>query len=292
MFDLGNATLEKIVDIDPFRLPLNFLMPAADIEALRPHRALLEPHHVDFDSGEVLLGLHSLLLRVGGLTILIDACVGEHKPRPRRADWHDRAGSGYLERLAAAGVRPEDVDIVLCTHLHADHVGWNTRLENGRWVPTFPRARYLIGGTELAHWQAEEARDPGRHNHGAYTDSVLPVVEAGLVETVEDGFEVGRGARLIGLPGHSPGQIGLCLDCAGGRQAFFCGDVVQSPVQVLRPDWSSQFCSDKDMATRTRVDLFERAAEADSWVIPAHLRHARAMRILRDAAGHKPEFVA
>ena len=292
MFDLGNATLEKIVDIDPFRLPLNFLMPAADIEVLRPHRALLEPHHVDFDSGEVLLGLHSLLLRVGGLTILIDACVGEHKPRPRRADWHDRAGSGYLERLAAAGVRPEDVDIVLCTHLHADHVGWNTRLENGRWVPTFPRARYLIGGTELAHWQAEEARDPGRHNHGAYTDSVLPVVEAGLVETVDDGFEVGRGARLIGLPGHSPGQIGLCLDCAGGRQAFFCGDVVQSPVQVLRPDWSSQFCSDKDMATRTRVDLFEHAAAADSWVIPAHLRHARAMRILRDVAGHKPEFVA
>lgn len=292
MFDLGTARLDRIIDLDPFRLAMNFLMPGADIEAIRSHRALLEPHHVDFSTGEVLLGLHSLLLRVGGLNVLIDTCVGEHKPRPRRADWNGRADTGYLERLAAAGVSPSDVDIVLCTHLHADHVGWNTRLENGRWVPTFPKARYLIGKAELAHWQSEELRDPGRHNHGAYADSVLPVVQADLVEMVEDGFEVARGARLIGLPGHSPGQVGLCLDCAGGKRAFFCGDVVQTPVQVLRPDWSSQFCSDKPLAEQTRMKLFEEAAEARSFVIPAHLRNARAMRIARDAGGFKPEFVS
>ena len=293
MFDLGGATLDRIIDLDPFRLPLRFLMPAADIEAIRPHRGLLEPHHVDFATQEVLLGLHSLVLRTGGLTILIDTCVGEHKPRPRRADWHERAATGYLERLAEAGIAPGDVDIVLCTHLHADHVGWNTRLENGRWVPTFPNARYLIGKTELAHWQEEEARDPGRHNHGAFTDSVLPVVEAGLVETVEDGFELAAGARLIGLPGHSPGQIGLCLDCGKGGQAFFCGDVVQSPVQVIRTDWSSQFCSDPALASRTRVDLFGRAMDAGSLVIPAHLRHAGGMRIgQRHGDGFLPEFVS
>jgi glyoxylase-like metal-dependent hydrolase (beta-lactamase superfamily II) len=291
MFNLRGATLEKIIDLDPFRLPIGFLMPAADIEALRPHRALLEPHHVDFTSGEVLLGLHSLLLRAGGMTILIDACVGEHKPRPRRADWHERTGSGYLQRLERAGVSPGEVDIVLCTHLHADHVGWNTRLENGRWVPTFPNARYLIGRAELAHWQAEEERDSGRHNHGSYADSVLPVIEAGLVETVDDGFDVGRGARLIGLPGHSPGQIGLCLDCGGSSQAIFCGDVVQTPVQVICPDWSSQFCSDKKLAERTRVELFERAIETDSLVIPAHLRGALAMRVARDDVGYLPEFI-
>jgi glyoxylase-like metal-dependent hydrolase (beta-lactamase superfamily II) len=292
MFHLGGATLEKIIDLDPFRLPVGFLMPAADIEALRPHRTLLEPHHVDFSTGEVLLGLHSLLLRVGGLTVLIDTCVGEHKPRPRRADWHERTGSDYLQKLQRAGVSPDDVDIVLCTHLHADHVGWNTRLESGRWVPTFPNARYLIGRTDLAHWQAEEQRDPGRHNHGSYADSVLPVVEAGLVEKVDEGFDVGRGARLVGLPGHSPGQIGLCLDCGGGSQAFFCGDVVQTPVQVIHPDWSSQFCFNRELATQTRVELFERALERDSLVIPAHLRGAHAMRIARAGPSYLPEFIS
>lgn len=292
MFDLGTAKLHRIIDLDPFRLAMNFLMPAADIEEMRPYRALLEPDHLDFSTGEVLLGLHSLVLRVGGLNVLIDTCVGEHKPRPRRTDWHQREASGYLERLAAAGLSPDDIDIVLCTHLHADHVGWNTRLENGRWVPTFPKARYLIGKAELAHWQAEELLNPGGHNHGAYADSVLPVVEAGMVETVEDGFELSDGARLIGLPGHSPGQVGLCLDCAGGRQAFFCGDVVQTPVQVLRPEWSSQFCSDKLLAEQTRVKLFDQAAETGSLVIPAHLRNAWAMRMKREGTRFRPEFVS
>lgn len=292
MFDLGGPTLDKVIDLDPFRLPLQFLMPKADLEALRPHRSILEPHHVDFAAGDALLGLHSLVLRVGGLTVLIDTCVGEHKPRPRRADWHDRAATGYLERLAGTGVRPQDVDIVLCTHLHADHVGWNTRLDNGRWVPTFPNARYLIGKTELAHWQAEEARDPGRHNHGAYADSVLPVVEAGLVETVENGFEIAGGARLMGLPGHSPGQLGLCLDCGKRGQAFFCGDVMQTPVQVLRPEWSSQFCADPEMAARTRIDLLDRAVEGGALVVPAHLRHAWGMTIERDGQNYRPTFVS
>jgi glyoxylase-like metal-dependent hydrolase (beta-lactamase superfamily II) len=291
MFDLGAATLEKIVDLDRFPLPLNFLMPKADAEALVRYRDLLEPHHVDFARGEVLLGIHSLLLKLGRLNILIDTCVGEHKPRPRRADWHERTDTGYLARLAAAGLAPEDIDIVLCTHLHADHVGWNTRLENGRWVPTFPNARYLVGMPELAHWQAEEARDPGRHNHGCYADSVLPVVEAGLVETVEDGFELARGASVVGLPGHSPGQVGLCLDCGARGQAFFCGDVIQTPVQVIYPEWSSQFCSDPAEATATRNDLFGRAHETGALVVPAHLRGVAAMRIGMARGRFLPEFV-
>src|SRR5690606_29853570 len=166
--------------------------PGATGEALRPFEATLAPDHVDLARGNILIGLHSLLLRVGGLNILIDACVGEQKHRPRRADWHQRAGTGYLDRLRAAGVAPEEIDIVLCTHLHADHVGWNTRMDNGRWVPTFPKARYLIGRDELAHWQAEEAAEPGRHNHGSYADSVLPVIEAGQSELVDDGFELAR----------------------------------------------------------------------------------------------------
>jgi glyoxylase-like metal-dependent hydrolase (beta-lactamase superfamily II) len=247
---------------------------------------------VDFATGNILLGIHSLLLRAGGLNILIDTCVGEDKHRPRRPEWHQRKATGYIERLKAAGVAPDDVDVVLCTHLHCDHVGWNTRLDNGRWVPTFPKARYLIGRSELAHWQAAEVAEPGRHNHGAYADSVLPVLEAGLSELVDDGFELARGMRLEALPGHSPGQIGLCLDGGTAGRALFCGDAIHSPVQVFRPDWASAFCHDQDQAIRTRGDLLARAAEEDLLLVPAHLRNVWAMRIRREGDGFKPDFVA
>lgn len=292
MLKLGNATVETIVDLDPFDLPINFLMPSADIARIEQFRDVLEPDHVDFAKGIVRLGVQSHLLRIGGLNVLIDSCVGEHKQRPRRADWHDRAGTGFLERLAAAGIRPEDVDVVLCTHLHADHIGWNTRLENGRWVPTFPKARYLVSTTELTHWQAVEAQEPGKHNHGVFADSMLPIVEAGLSETVDDGFELAAGARLTAMPGHTPGQIGLCLDCGGGRRAIFCSDVMQTPVQVYHPEWSSAFCSDKEAAAVTRRSILKAAVENDDLVIPAHLRNARAMRIEKVAEQYRPIFVA
>ena len=142
--------MHRIVDLDPFALPLGFLFPDADMAMIRHAESVLAPDHVDYDRGLILLGIQSLLLRTPTLTILIDTCVGEHKPRPHRAEWHERSDSRFLQRLAGAGVAPEQVNIVLCTHLHADHVGWNTRLSNGRWVPTFPKARYLIGRTELA----------------------------------------------------------------------------------------------------------------------------------------------
>lgn len=285
---LGNGHLEKIVDMDTFVLPFDLIMPGRDPMELLPYADLLSPDHVDFAGGNLLLSLHSFLLRIGGLTILIDTCVGEHKPRPRRADWNERTGSGYLTRLAAAGVAPEDVDIVMCTHLHADHVGWNTRLEGGRWVPTFPKARYLIGAAELAHWQAEEARAPGAANHGSYVDSVLPVIEAGQMERVEDGFSLGRSMTITGLAGHAPGQIGLDLDCGSSGHVHFCGDAFHSPVQVYRPDWSSRFCHDPAMAAALRTRLLAEAAEDDTLLLPAHLRNAFGMRVRRDGEGFRP----
>ncbi|MGR3200223.1 MAG: MBL fold metallo-hydrolase, partial [Paracoccus sp. (in: a-proteobacteria)] len=149
LLTLGDARISRITDMDPFALPLTFLFPGAVPEALEAHRSSLAPWHVDFAAGSVLLGVHSLLLQAGGLNILIDTCVGACKPRPARPEWHQRRAAGYLAALSRAGLAPEDIDIVLCTHLHADHVGWNTRLQDGRWVPTFPRARYVIGRQEL-----------------------------------------------------------------------------------------------------------------------------------------------
>ena len=147
MSERGKATIQRIVDIDPFALQLSFLLPGASLEALGDHKGALGGQHVDWANGAILLAVQSHLVRAGGKTILIDTCVGEHKQRPARAEWHNRASTRYLANLKACGCTPDDVDIVMCTHLHADHVGWNTRLENGQWVPTFPKARYLMSLT-------------------------------------------------------------------------------------------------------------------------------------------------
>lgn len=264
--------LQRIVEIDRFALPSDFLFPESDLARLQPHAATLAPDHVDFSAGTVLLGVQSLVLRHGGLTILLDTCVGACKERPLRPEWHRIAPRIYLGQLAAAGLRPEDIDIVLCTHLHADHVGWNTRLDNGRWVPTFPNARYLISDTELTHWLAEESLNPGKHNHGAFADSVLPVLEAGLVERVDDGADLGHGLTLLGLPGHSPGQIGLELARKGAPDICFCGDGFHSVAQAHQPGWHSRFCSDGPQGTRTRRMLLDRSAQDGLVIVPSHIR--------------------
>ena len=284
---IGGVTVHRVVDMDPFALPLNFILPRAERRALDEERALLEGH-VDFASNDILLAVQSHLVRAGGLNILVDTCVGEMKPRPRRAEWDRRAASGYIGRLAAAGCRPEDVDVVLCTHLHVDHVGWNTQLRDGRWVPTFPKARYVMGRADLDHWTAEFARDPSV-NHGSFADSVLPVIAAGQAEPVDPGHVVADGASILPLPGHTPGQVGLDVATAGGTRLIVCGDAIHSPVQVLRPEWSSAFCSDPAQAAATRTELLERAVSDDVVLIPAHLR-ASGMRVRRLGGRFRPMF--
>ncbi len=263
--------IQRIIEIDRFALDASFIFPDADLAQVACH-ADLAPNHIDFSAGQVLLGVQSMLLRNGGLNILIDTCVGGCKERPRRAEWHHIAPHIYLSQLAAAGVAPEDIDIVLCTHLHADHVGWNTRLEDGRWVPTFLNARYLVSRTELDHWLNVEARTPGLHNHGSFADSVLPVLEAGLFERVADGFELGRGMHITPLPGHSIGQIGLQLSRHGHAPVCFCGDAFHNVVQVHRPHWHSRFCDDPVQSTATRLALMDRSMQDGLVIVPSHIR--------------------
>jgi glyoxylase-like metal-dependent hydrolase (beta-lactamase superfamily II) len=154
-----------------------------------------------------------------------DTCIGEHKDRPEFPAWDQRSGSGFLDRLRRAGVNPTAVDTVFCTHLHIDHVGWNTQRADGRWAPTFPNARYLVGRTELADWlgRRDAGTAPAMHVRGL-EDSVLPVVDAGLVDLVDDGHELTRGLVLTFLPGHTTGQMGLRIDRPGGlpRRASYC----------------------------------------------------------------------
>ena len=281
--------IETIIDLDRFESPLSMLLPAARVALLEPWRGLFGGDHFDYARGVLLLAIQSHVVRVGGATILLDACLGEHKDRPQRSDWHQRTGTDYMEKLARVGCRPEDIDIVMCTHLHADHVGWNTRLENGRWIPTFPNARYIVGAGELAYWQAEAAQSPGV-NHGSYQDSVLPILEAGMMGTVAAHDEITDGASIVPLPGHSAGQIGLQVSQAEGPDILFCGDAIHSPVQVPYPEWASFVCFDPAEAIATREKILERAASSDLVIAPAHLRAAFGMRIKREGARHSPVF--
>ena len=287
MSERGKATIQRIVDIDPFALQLGFLLPGASLEALGDHKGALGGQHVDWANGAILLAVQSHLVRAGGKTILIDTCVGEHKQRPARAEWHNRASTRYLANLKACGCTPDDVDIVLCTHLHADHVGWNTRLENGQWVPTFPKARYLMSLREVEQRATEAAARP-EANHGSYQDSVLPVLDRGAATFVDAGDEIVDGGTILALPGHAPGQIGLELREGDGTDVF-CGDAIHTPAQVFRPEWSSAFCHDGAQAITTRTALLARAADENLRLVPAHLR-GDSLRIRRTKEGFVPVF--
>jgi glyoxylase-like metal-dependent hydrolase (beta-lactamase superfamily II) len=283
---LGKITVHRVIDLDPFAIPIANIFPGATPAQLNPAAHMLADQHFDFATGKVLLVIQSHLVRFAGKTILIDACVGEHKSRPLRPEWNLRTGTQYLANLAAAGCTPDDIDIVMCTHLHADHLGWNTRLESGRWVPTFRNARYVMTQRDIDQ-RAQDAAQSPQANHGSYQDSVLPVLDAGLVKVAKAGDEIADGAKIIDLAGHSPGQIGLDLAADAGSKLVFCGDAIHSPVQVFHPEWFSGFCFDGQQAVRTRRSLLERAVAEGLRLMPAHLR-GTSMRVEEKNGGFVP----
>ena len=265
---LGEFNVSRVLEQEgPFREP-EFLFPDAVEEAVAPHRDRLAPRFIDPESGRLILSFHSFVLRTGRHTVLVDACVGNDKERPERPSWH-RLDSPYLDNLAAAGVRPEEVDFVLCTHLHGDHVGWNTRLENGRWVPTFPNAKYIFARTEYEYWEKEQAEAGAPINHGSFNDSVLPVVEAGRAVMVESDHAIEDGVWLEPAPGHTPGNVVLNL-VSNGARAVIAGDTIHHPLQFAHPEWSSSFCTDPALSRKTRTAFIERLAESDELLLTAH----------------------
>ncbi len=262
-----------------YRDPLE-MYPDATPEIVARHRDWLVPETMDAETGRMIFAFQSYLLRTPRCTILVDGCVGNDKDRPDRPDWHRRSWP-WLENLRAAGVAPEEIDFVMCTHLHVDHVGWNTRLENGRWVPTFPNASYLFGETEYRFWEREHVKVPFIRN--SFEDSVLPVVEAGKAVLVGDGHEVDDGVTIAPSPGHTPGH--MCLNVASQRErAVFSGDLMHHPIQVPEPQLSSIFCADAEASRRTRTAFVERHCDADTVILPAHFPGRSAGRI-RDHGG-------
>ncbi len=268
---LGQFTVDRVVETQGPFAAVDFLLPQVDLARVDVAAPWLRPQYLS-DDDRVVMSFHSYVLDTGRHRILVDACVGDDKERPLRPGWH-RQRSGWMQALRAAGLQPEDIDFVCCTHLHADHVGWNTCLRGGRWVPTFPRARYVFARRELAHWQAAHAEALAQGlplpNHGSYADSVLPVLEAGQADLVDDGHEFEPGVWLEPAPGHTPGTVTLHARSAG-RHAVFSGDLLHTPVQLVDLGWNSRFCEDPAQAVQTRRRLVEAVTDTDTVVLPAH----------------------
>lgn len=257
---------------------LNFVfLPEAMPEEFAHTRISKDPRFVDVEAGMLIMSFHSFVVRTDHGTLLVDTCVGNHKDRPMVPEWHQQEFP-YLERLQAAGLAPDDIDYVCCTHLHGDHIGWNTQLVDGRWVPTFPNARYLLAASEIDYWTDLHATEPENMYWRGWQDSILPVIEEGLVDRVADDHEVLPGIRLAPAPGHTPGNVVIDLE-QGGERAVMSGDVIHHPVQIERPDWSSNFDGDPDRARESRRRLLERVADTGTHVLGAHFSGPTALRI-------------
>ena len=254
-----------------------FLFPELTYEDFEPFRSWLVPSFSTEDL-KVRLSIHTFVIRTAHHTILVDTCVGDDKERGIE-QWH-RLDSGYLDRLAAAGVDPSEVDFVFCTHLHPDHVGWNTRLADGQWRPTFPNARYLFHKAEWDHLQA--SADP--IDAALLQDSLDPIVDAGQATMVDSDHVIEDGVRLTPTPGHTPGHCSVRLG-TGATQAVITGDMIHHPSQVAEPGWVTRFCWDKPMAVRTRTEFLKGVADCDTWVLGTHFAPPTATRVVDTGNG-------
>ena len=276
---IGEVRIDRLVELEGLGYEPAFFFPESTPDGFAAEMDWLAPHFWDAAANTYKRAIQSYVVRTRRHTVLVDCCIGHGKPRPSTPAW-DGMPSTWLDRLMALGVHPEAVDFVLCTHLHADHVGWNTRLENGRWVPTFPNARYVLHKAEVEHWRTvgDPLEGPGSMD-GAFEDSVLPVIAAGQADLVDNDFAIDDALVLEPTPGHSPGHV--CLDVrADGRHAIVSGDVLHHPIQVARPEWNSRFCVDAERSRATRRRFVERHAETGDVILAAHFATPTAGRIV------------
>jgi glyoxylase-like metal-dependent hydrolase (beta-lactamase superfamily II) len=277
---IGEVTVTRHVEME-VPLPSRMLMPGCDPDAVR-EMAWLKPFFVD--GPETLrMSIHALVVDTPTHRIVVDTCTGNDKPRPA-AHIHKGLQTAFLTDMEASGFSRESVDIVLCTHLHVDHVGWNTMLVDGKWVPTFPNARYLIGRTEFDYWRDQDEGDAPL----IFADSVKPIFDDGLVDLVEVDHRINDAVSLVSTPGHTPGHVSVRIR-SKGQEAFITGDMVHHPVQLAHPDWATAFDSDMQRSSQTRRDQFDHLAGQPVLVIGTHFAEPTAGHIVRDGDAYRLE---
>ena len=278
---IGDVTVTRVVESELPVPPKYSFLKQATPDALR-EMPWLYPHFVR-DDGAMVLSIHALLVEAPGLKLVVDTCVGNDKPRmlTRKRALHGE----FLRHIAEAGFPREAVDAVVCTHLHVDHVGWNTMLVDGKWVPTFPNARYLIGRTEYEHWR----NAPEGETAEIMADSVMPIFDAGLAETVEMDHRISPELRLVPTPGHTPGHVSVMIE-SKGETAVITGDMLHHPCQLGRPDWKSEFDADPPAANARRHAMFAAWADKPILIIGTHFAAPTAGHIRRDGKNYRFEI--
>jgi glyoxylase-like metal-dependent hydrolase (beta-lactamase superfamily II) len=278
-WQIGRVKITRIVEMElPVPAGAEMFMPQATAAELRKS-AWLYPHFVGEDDS-LKLSIHALLVEAPGMRLVVDTCIGND--RPRSITGGQPLATPFLQHLAEAGWSREGVDAVVCTHLHVDHVGWNTMLENGKWVPTFPKAKYLIGRREYDFWSAVEDEE----QQAILSDSVKPIFDAGLTELVELDHVVSPEIRLVPSTGHTPGHVSVMIESEGERAAI-TGDMTHHPCQLAHPDWSPMFDSDRKASAETRARLFAEWADQPILVIGTHYAAPTAGRVVRDGAAFR-----
>jgi glyoxylase-like metal-dependent hydrolase (beta-lactamase superfamily II) len=260
MWTIGDVRVTEIVELSTTSAA-HWLLPDATAERIR-EIGWMVPDFATPD-GKVHMTIRSLVVESEGRRILVDTCLGNDKQRPVES-WSMRSGP-FLDDLAAAGFPPESIDIVVCTHLHVDHVGWNTRLVDGQWVPTFPNARYLFAEVEWEHWQ----RDDSGMDQELRADSVQPVIDAGLVDLVATDARLTAHVSLVPTPGHTPGHVSIVIE-SDGERAVITGDLSHMVCQAVHPEWGSSFDVDPAGAEATRRAFFASRADTDDLVLGTH----------------------
>jgi glyoxylase-like metal-dependent hydrolase (beta-lactamase superfamily II) len=281
-WQVGAVKVTRVVEL---QVPMGHnpdhpFLSGATPETLRRH-AWLYPHFVN-DKDEMLLSIHALLVETPSLRMVVDTCIGNDKPRNVMGG--QPLATPFLKDLADLGWARESVDVVVCTHLHVDHVGWNTMLEDGQWVPTFPKARYLFGKTELAHWNANGDEE----DRVILSDSVQPILDAGLAQLVELEHRISPEIRLIPTTGHTPGHVSVMIE-SQGQSAVITGDMSHHPCQLAHPDWSSSFDVDREASSATRARMFAEWADQPILVIGTHYAAPTAGHVKRDGAAFRFE---
>jgi glyoxylase-like metal-dependent hydrolase (beta-lactamase superfamily II) len=267
--ELEDIRIYRIADIDDIAWPARALFSRLTDEEMRKAEPLLPPGALNAARSEIRLSFNSFLIQAPNLVALIDAGIGNGKERLDRPAWHRRSGA-FLSDLEALGFPPERIDLVVNTHLHADHVGWNTVAEGPAWRPTFRRARYVVPVDELEYWRALGRDAPaGTILHGAFADSVQPLLDAGVLDAVPVPSEISSGLRFEPAPGHSPGMavVRLTLD---KRSVLFLADVVHHPIQFAMPDLGSNFCADPVQARTTRDRILADSLNGSTILAPYH----------------------
>ncbi|ACS80721.1 MBL fold metallo-hydrolase [Maridesulfovibrio salexigens] len=277
---VGSARITRIEETLITTMTLDHLIPEwggqDGIEKIALEQRSLEGNI----SENIVLSVHSWLVELEGRVLLIDTGIGNGKIREFNAAFHN-LNTSFLHRLKAVGIIPEQIDFVLLTHLHADHVGWNTVCRDGHWIPTFPNATYVFSEKELSFFSTPE----GASRRVVFEDSVLPVIESGQAVLIKDeGGKPFEAFSFKATPGHSSGHMVISLH-SDAQEAIFVGDTMHNPIQVIRPDWNSVFCYDSKLARKSRQQVLHYAAESGAVLFPSHFHGSCAGKVIRNKDG-------